>query len=139
MKFQDSTFKGQCHCGALSFQFQPEKIELIECNCSICTMKGFIHLIVAKERFHLLSGTEQLQTYTFHTGVAIHKFCKICGIHPFYTPRSHPDCIDVNANCIDGFSVQDYEIRTFDGQNWEAKIETLLGSGTVNRHDEGLT
>ena len=34
-------------------------------------------------------------------GVAKHTFCRVCGIHPFYTPRSHPDGVDVNVRCLD--------------------------------------
>ena len=126
MEFQDSNFKGQCHCGTLSFHFQATKIELIDCNCSICKMKGFIHLIVPKEDFTLLSGEDDIQTYQFNTGIAVHKFCKICGIHPFYTPRSHPDSVDINANCIIDFTLEDYDRVVFDGKNWEDSIEMLI-------------
>ncbi len=121
----EQIFKGQCHCGALSFQFKASKIELIECNCSICKLKGFIHLIVPKDDFTLLTGAESIQNYQFNTKIAVHKFCKVCGIHPFYTPRSHPDCVDINANCINDFLIQNYEITAFDGENWEDNIQRL--------------
>jgi hypothetical protein len=67
------------------------------CNCSICTKKGIWHLIVPPERFDLLQGASDLATYQFNTKVAKHHFCKVCGVHPFYVPRSDPDKIDVNA------------------------------------------
>ena len=73
-----------------------------ECNCSICTKKGFLHLIVPPEQFELLSGDDALTTYRFNTGTAQHTFCSTCGIHPFYVPRSDPDKIDVNVRCLDG-------------------------------------
>ena len=34
----------------------PDEVELVACNCSICRMTGFLHLIVTKERFRLLAG-----------------------------------------------------------------------------------
>ena len=69
----------------------------------MCTKKGIWHLIVPPEQFELLRGKDDLTTYTFNTDVAKHTFCKHCGIHPFYVPRSDPDKIDVNARCLDDF------------------------------------
>ena len=94
-------------------------------NCSICVKKGFLHLIVTQEQFNLLQGEDVLKTYKFNTGVAQHKFCGICGIHAFYIPRSHPDCIDVNVRCLDGNVLRNFEILPFDGANWEENIHKL--------------
>lgn len=94
------------------------------CNCSICTKKGFLHLIVPPENFELLSGKDDLTTYTFNTGVAKHTFCKHCGIHPFYVPRSDPDKIDVNVRCLDGIDLDTLTPKRFDGKNWETAIQT---------------
>lgn len=92
---------GACHCGAVKFEVEaPSDLACLDCNCSICRMTGFIHLIVPKRRFHLLEGEEILSTYTFNTGVAKHYFCSICGIKPFYVPRSNPDGIDINVRCL---------------------------------------
>ena len=96
-----------------------------DCNCSICAKKGFLHLIVPQEKFTLLQGEDVLKTYKFNTEVAQHKFCSICGIHSFYIPRSHPDCIDVNVRCLDGNIIGNFEIVPFDGVNWEENIDKL--------------
>jgi hypothetical protein len=72
--------------------------EIVDCNCSICTKKGFLHLIVPRERFELLAGRDDLTTYRFNTGVAQHTFCSQCGIYAFYVPRSDPDKVDVNVS-----------------------------------------
>lgn len=112
-------YKGSCHCGAVTFDVEaPESVEVENCNCSICRMTGFIHLIVPAKQFRLTSGAEFLTTYSFNTGVAQHKFCKICGIKSFYIPRSNPDGVDVNVRCL---SPQPMHITVveFDGQNWE--------------------
>ena len=71
-----------------------------ECNCSICTKKGFLHLIVSPEQFQLVGGKDELATYEFNS-----TFCKHCGIHPFYVPRSDPDKIDINVRCLDGIDL----------------------------------
>ena len=85
--------------------------------------EGITHLIVPPERFELLSGKDDLMTYTFNTGVAKHTFCKHCGIHPFYVPRSDPDKIDVNARCLDDVDLASIPIKSFDGRHWETAME----------------
>jgi len=112
--------QGGCHCGAVRFEvLAPDEIEVKECNCSICTKKGFLHLIVPRDAFELLRGADALTTYRFNTGTARHTFCATCGIHPFYVPRSDPDKIDVNVRCLDGVDLAALTIHPFDGQNWE--------------------
>ena len=117
-------FEGGCHCGRVRFRVKTEKLEAIDCNCSICNKKGFLHLIVEKDAFELLSGAEDLTTYTFNTGVAKHTFCSICGVQAFYTPRSHPEGVDVNPRCLDQ-GLDGFTIEPFDGQNWEARVEAI--------------
>jgi len=119
------TFTGSCHCGAVRFEVDAEELVATDCNCSMCTKKGIIHLIVTQDRFRLLSGADNLTTYRFNTGIARHTFCKTCGIHPFYTPRSHPDGVDVNIRCLDGVDLAAFAISPFDGRNWEAARSTL--------------
>ena len=123
------TCSGGCHCGAVRFQVIVDQYEAVECNCSICTKKGFLHLIVPAERFTLLQGEDVLTTYTFNTGTAKHTFCRICGIHAFYRPRSHPDGYSVNVRCLDGSLLSRFRITPFDGANWEQSIEQLRAQG----------
>ena len=113
------TMLGGCHCGRVRFRVTADLGQVTECNCSVCTKKGILHLIVPPERFELLSGRDDLATYTFNTGVAKHTFCKHCGMHPFYVPRSDPDKIDVNVRCIDDIDVATIRLKQFDGRHWE--------------------
>lgn len=116
---------GSCHCGAVAFEVEaPAGFVAQSCNCSICAKSGFLHLIVPKSRFRLLRGEENLATYTFNTGVAKHFFCRTCGMKPFYVPRSNPDGIDVNVNCLDPVPA-DIAVEPFDGQDWEANAAGL--------------
>lgn len=118
-------YTGSCHCGAIAFEVEaPEAIVALDCNCSICSKSGFLHLIVPLSRFRLLRGEDQLTTYTFNTGVARHRFCRGCGIKPFYVPRSNPDGIDVNVRCLD-VAPCSMTIELFNGRNWEANAEML--------------
>jgi hypothetical protein len=94
-------------------------LEVEDCNCSICTKSGYLHLTVPKSSFKLLSGSEVLTTYQFHTRTAQHLFCSICGIKSFYVPRSRPDGFSVNARCLDEGTVERMAITPDNGRDWE--------------------
>jgi hypothetical protein len=114
------THAGGCHCGRVRFEvLAPAKLEVAECNCSICGRSGYLHLIVPADRFTLISGREALTTYTFNTRVAKHHFCAHCGIKSFYIPRSHPDGVSVNARCIDSDTIAELSVIPFNGREWE--------------------
>ncbi len=121
-----TTHKGGCHCGRVRFEVDaPSTIAAYDCNCSICTKSGYLHLLVAADAFRLLRGEDALRTYTFNTGVAKHRFCGHCGVKSFYVPRSHPNGISVNVNCLDRDNIMSIEISPFDGRNWDQNISSL--------------
>jgi len=126
------TYFGGTGCGAVRFRVAVDKHEASDCNCSICKKKGFLHLIVPPERFTLLSGEDVLTTYTFNTGTAQHTFCRICGIHSFYRPRSHPEHFDVNVRCLDDYAIQHFQILPFDGVNWEQNVHLLRDESNLS-------
>jgi hypothetical protein len=117
------TMQGGCHCGRVRFRVIADLDRVTECNCSMCSKKGFLHLIVPRERFELISGEDDLTIYQFNTKVAQHMFCKVCGIHSFYVPRSDPDKIDVNVRCLDNVDLSAVAVKQFDGKNWEAAMQ----------------
>lgn len=112
--------EGGCHCRAVRFEAEvPRAVEVLDCNCSICSMTGFRHLIVPHEDFRLLSGADGLTSYRFGTGAAEHLFCSICGIKSFYRPRSHPKAWSVNVHALDDVEALEVTVHAFDGRNWE--------------------
>jgi hypothetical protein len=117
---------GGCHCGRVRIGVQaPADLELLACNCSMCGRSGYLHLIVTKDRFRLLSGANDLVEYTFGTGTAKHRFCRHCGVKSFYVPRSHPEGYSVNARCLDRSTIASMRIRPFDGRHWETARNAL--------------
>jgi hypothetical protein len=122
--------KGGCHCGAVRYEVNTSlPLDAVECNCSICSMSGYLHLLVDADQFSLIQGKDDLVTYTFDSGEAKHHFCKHCGIKSFYVPRSNPQGFSINIHCLDDFPGLDMTQRKFDGQNWEASFKkTYLGS-----------
>jgi hypothetical protein len=124
--------EGGCHCRAVRFEAQvPDAVEILECNCSICSMSGYRHLIVPHRDFRLLSGEEALTSYRFGTGAANHVFCSICGVKSFYQPRSHPEAWSVNLNALDNPGALTIRTRSFDGRNWEQASASLSASGSL--------
>jgi len=119
-------YRGGCHCGQVVFEVSaPDHLTVYDCNCSICRLTGFLHLIVDSKNFKLLRGAKALTSYEFNTGTATHQFCARCGIKSFYIPRSHPEDFSVNARCLDMVDLQKLKIKSFDGANWESSITGL--------------
>jgi hypothetical protein len=117
---------GGCHCGRVRFEARvPEAVEALDCNCSICAMTGFRHLIVPHDDFTLLAGGDALTSYRFGTNAANHLFCAICGVKSFYQPRSHPGAWSVNVHALDDVASLDIRVSRFDGRDWEAARAAL--------------
>ena len=129
MSVERIVHRGGCHCGAVAFEVEaPADLEVLECNCSICTQSGFLHLIVPASRFRLLRGAHAVTTYRFNTGVAQHMFCRRCGVKSFYVPRSNPDGYSVNLRCLARDTVRSVTIRPFDDRDRErsdAAVQSL--------------
>jgi hypothetical protein len=125
-----ATHTGGCHCGRVRFEVDaPARPDVLDCNCSICRMTGFLHLIVPASRFRLLQGGDALVDYRFNTGTARHLFCGHCGVRSFYVPRSHPDGYSVNARCIDGMAPATLRILPFDDGDRAASMAALAAYG----------
>ena len=118
---------GGCHCGAVRFSasMPDPPVLALACNCSICSMTGFLHVMVPHDRFELLTGRDSLRSYRFGSGAADHLFCSNCGVKSFYQPRSHPDAWSVNVNCLD--EAPELSVEQFDGRNWEQAKARLDG------------
>ena len=111
--------EGGCHCGAVRFEAELAEppLSALSCNCSVCRMTGYLHVMVSHDQFELLSGRNSLISYRFGTGAAEHLFCRHCGVKSFYQPRSHADAWSLNANCFD--EPVELIVEQFDGRDWE--------------------
>ena len=102
----------KCHCGAIEAEINaPDPLEkILRCNCSLCKRKGAVMSMVQNKDFQLIKGKDKLKLYQFHTKVAKHYFCSLCGIYTHHIPRSNPAMIGFNLGCVD-------EIDTFNLKN----------------------
>ena len=130
------SYEGGCHCGRVRFRIEADLDEtpIGECNCSICTKKGILHLPVSRGRMHIVSGAGALATYQFNTGTAKHTFCRHCGIHAFYQPRSDPENYSVNARCLDDYDPDTMgPRRLFEGKHWEEAFARSHGEWSAKK------
>ena len=121
------TYNGSCSCSKVTFEVKTKLARISKCNCSICTKKGIIHHVVDQNQFNLMSGKDNLSLYQFGTMRAKHYFCKYCGIHLFNNPRTYPEKVSVNVNCLDDFDLEKEmpKVVKFDGRNWEEAFQSL--------------
>lgn len=116
--------EGSCHCGLIRFTvyLNRDSLTILDCNCSICSMKGYLHLTVPKDRVKISNECKRrMTTYRFGSDVAHHTFCSTCGVQPIYTPRSNPECYSVNVRCLD-FGGRTLRITKLDGKNFTGRL-----------------
>jgi hypothetical protein len=112
--------KLKCHCGAIEANINvAENFEkILRCNCSICKRKGAVMSMVKNENFKITKGEDKLKLYQFHTKVAKHYFCSVCGIYTHHNPRSNPAMTGFNLGCLDDIDIFNLkEILINDGLN----------------------
>lgn len=114
------THKGSCHCGEVKYEIQADIKVAMECNCSICSMKGTMLSFVTPDQFKLLSGENSLTNYKFHRKVNHHTFCKHCGVTPFLSvqdPKGR-ELKAINVRTLEGLELKTLEIKQVDGRSF---------------------
>ena len=104
--------KLKCHCNAVEAEINilGNIDKILRCNCSLCKRKGALMFMIKNEDFKIVKGKDKLKLYLFHSNVAKHYFCSICGIYTHHNPRSNPAMTGFNLGCVD-------EIDTFNLKN----------------------
>lgn len=115
MTREQASYRGSCHCGAVTFEITSDFPELTTCNCSICTKKNALMVRVHEDDFKQVSGELELSEYNFHTGTARHFFCSKCGVYTFHRKRMMPDSYGVNVFCLEGFDPAGIPVRETNG------------------------
>lgn len=111
-------YHGQCHCGAIKYQFESEEITHgLRCNCSICIRKGALMtaFVVASDNISINAADGALATYQFGSKTAHHHFCNQCGIYTFHQVSSKPGHYRLNIGCIEGIDATKLPFDVFDG------------------------
>jgi hypothetical protein len=98
-------YQGACHCGAVQFSMKTDPDYSVRCDCSLCRRHVSIMLRCDENDLEIISGQDALTTYQFNTRVAVHYFCRHCGVYTFHKMRKLPDKYGVNAGCIAGIDI----------------------------------
>ncbi|UXI69930.1 GFA family protein [Tahibacter amnicola] len=107
------TYQGGCHCGAISIQVQGEIGEVYECNCSLCSKRGYLLWFVDRSQV-TVTGESAMATYRFNTHKIGHHFCPTCGCAPM---GSAGDKAAINVRCLDAVDVKALTIKPVDGRS----------------------
>ena len=109
-------YTGSCHCSSIKFEIDSDLEKIVQCNCSICIKRNAKMIMIPKENFKLLEGSEDLSLYQFNTEIAKHFFCKKCGIYTHHNRKSDPNGMGVNLGCIDDVDPMKFDVIQFDGK-----------------------
>lgn len=113
------THKGGCHCGRIAFEVDGDLVQVIDCNCSHCSRKGYLLWFVPRQQLRLASPESALATYTFNRHVIKHHFCPTCGCAPFGFGKDPKgaDTAAVNVRCLEGVDLSTFKRVPFDGRS----------------------
>ena len=112
-------YTGSCHCGGIRFQAEGDLGQVIECNCSHCSRKGYLLWFVPREKLSLSTPEKDMATYTFNRHVIQHHFCTACGCAPFgfgTSPNGAPTAA-INVRCLEGVDLGGLKRVPFDGRS----------------------
>lgn len=111
-------YKGSCHCGRVAFEVEGTVDKALACNCSICSRKGSLLWFVPRAQLRLLTPEENASTYTFNRHVIKHRFCGVCGMHPYAeVDQGQNQGAAVNLRCLEDFDVASVPVTHFDGRS----------------------
>ena len=111
-------YSGSCHCGAVAFEVEGEIKGAMACNCSMCQRKGSLLWFVPREKLRLLTPENAASTYMFNKHVIKHRFCAVCGIHPYgegRDPKGNATAA-VNIRCLEGIDLAAIPTKQYDGR-----------------------
>lgn len=113
------TYGGGCHCKAVQFEVDLELKEVMECNCSICSKRGWLLTFAPESQFRLLKGEEMLTVYHFNKKMVHHTFCKVCGTASFGrgSDGKGNNMVAINARCLDDADLSTLTINTYNGKD----------------------
>jgi hypothetical protein len=111
-------YRGSCHCGNITYDVEGELTGAMACNCSICTRKGSLLWFVPRDNLRLAPAAQGVGTYTFNKHKIKHRFCAVCGIHPYadgVDPKGNAMAA-INVRCLEDVDLTSLPVKNFDGR-----------------------
>jgi len=113
------SYQGSCHCGKVSYEVDGMIGQVIECNCSHCSRKGYLLWFVGRDQLRLETPEQNLATYTFNKHVIQHHFCPDCGCAPFgfgIDPKGKAT-VAVNVRCLEDVDLGSLQRIPYEGRD----------------------
>ena len=113
-------YSGSCHCGKIAYEVDGTLAEVMECNCSHCSRKGYQLWFVPRDKVTLKTSADAIETYTFNKHVIQHRFCKHCGCAPFgegKDPQGNA-VMAINVRCLQDLDRSAIKIVPVDGKSF---------------------
>lgn len=111
--------QGSCHCGQIAYEVDGDVSQVLECNCSHCSRKGYLLWFVPRAALRITSSTQTLSTYTFNKHVISQHFCANCGCAPFGfgVGAEGKETAAVNVRCLENVDLNALTRIPYDGRN----------------------
>jgi hypothetical protein len=112
-------YRGSCHCGQTAFEVEGELSQMMECNCSHCSRKGYLLWFVPRSQFSLSTPEDGLHSYRFNRHAIDHRFCGNCGCAPFAfgQDRAGNATAAVNVRCLENVDLTALKRISVDGRS----------------------
>lgn len=76
------TYKGSCHCGAISYEADIDLAQgTSRCNCTYCLKTRAWAIALKPSAFRLAPGSVQGVAYHRHPQAPVKHHCAVCGVH----------------------------------------------------------
>lgn len=113
------TYQGSCHCGRVAYELDAEITQVIQCNCSYCTRKGYLLTFIPRQQLRLKTPESDLASYRFNKHRIEHRFCPACGCGPlaFGKDKAGNDIVAVNVRCLPDFDPASVKVVPVDGKS----------------------
>jgi hypothetical protein len=112
-------YKGSCHCGRIKFEVEGSLEGAVTCNCSMCQRKGAVMWFVPRDKLRVLTPEQDASTYLFNKHAIKHRYCSVCGIHPYGegTDPKGMRTAAVNIRCLEGIELESIPTKQYDGRS----------------------
>ncbi|MGH8371637.1 MAG: GFA family protein [Gammaproteobacteria bacterium] len=112
-------YHGSCHCGKIAYEVEGELKEVAECNCSICSRRGYLLWFLPRSSLQLKTSDTDMKHYTFNKHRIKHYFCPTCGSAPFGMGADGKgnEMAAINVRCLEDVDITALKINKFDGRS----------------------
>lgn len=111
--------QGSCHCGAIRFAVEGTFDEVMECNCSHCSRKGYLLWMVPRVQLSVNAVPGKTATYLFNKHVIQHQFCVTCGCAPFgLGEHGGVAMAAINVRCLEDIDLSKIKRKFVDGRSF---------------------